>query len=837
MALDTLGGERGPPANTRSSFDEFYLASFEKLAAAAWLTVGDRDLADEAFDESMTRARRGWRHIPKGQSPAALVFLRSFMLVHQPPEALVRSGPVDLETIIAELPIGQRAALVGTYFLGWPLDHLAQALGVSADAVAKRLALACAYISKREQQHDAAASAAALAAASVIEQALADSANAGDPVAQSDLEERLAHHFATKVSGYRPGSPRLGKINRAALVRQLARRVAAAAAVVGVIAIAASLVDFDPPSEDEAAAPVDTRQVVDPPGVSGRTFGPFADGKGGFVSMTAESGALFSNAADGIDWRRESLWNFRAVDIRLILTDFVRTGGRYAVTLEPLSHTGGTIPDVSPRIAVSDDLGEWRLHRLDPGQFADTPGVVPSIDVVGVAAAGANLAASVRVDEAVDYRVYGIDESDVCVLEERDDRITVHLCTGDTIDVAESIEQDRTETVAGDYLYLSENGAPFVAVDPPAAFDPYGLFSFGERFGVLDRATGVLSASEDGRIWEVIYDLATNNRLGLAAGSDTGEVMMVNPASGGWTSYLLSDGVVRQGALPINLEPEAIWVKPQIVSGPAGWAVFVTTSRPWERFSRSEFGWAVRTDDWIASQLPGSDAVSLRSIDGSVSYRYAPRRAWPDDASSPPAIAIGIFGGVRLFEPGTGELLVEISGDRIRASRVADAESVALAPLAESGGPTPRLVTSEGYALAGNLTVGPIIVTAPDGTTTEYADGFVFTNGDISDGVEADVFTGAADPTFRFFDPAGRLEFEIAAADLDVALRPAETDALTGGAPRALIAFSSDGVDWRTIWQTNDDTWYATVAVGDLEVLLTAAQLTGGPIVIQLDGR
>jgi hypothetical protein len=225
--------------------------------------------------------------------------------------------------------------------------------------------------------------------------------------------------------------------------------------------------------------------------------------------------------------------------------------------------------------------------------------------------------------------------------------------------------------------------------------------------------------SPDGVQWRTVYNPPRPNRYGLVEASDGGQLMVVVPAADGWRSVLLNAASATSGRLPTRLDPASVWIKPKLAHGPAGWALFVTTSRPWERTDATR-GWAVDAGEWIVSQLPDSTDVTARSVDGTTSFRYA--------GESPDVVRSG--GDVTLLRPGTAEELVRITGMQIAQSR---------------------------------------------------------------GGVTAD-------------------EAEI----------------------KAQVFFSEDGSSWRVIWESANDTWDGTIAVGGTEIVLSGSRLTGPPITIPI---
>ena len=804
MANDISLGERSPVQRPRPGIVAFCAGLGPELGQAVALAVGNKKAAQRSFNQALARAARQWNRIDT--DAAAWIFGTALSQVERTVDAdLVASGRIhdfplegrgmqqaQLAASVSALPMTQRSVLVATHFSRWTERETAAGLGVPEQTIATRHRRAVGFLCQRHG------------------------------VTPDVLVPALEEYFLREAEGATLTLPDGAGLVRMARRRSLRNRLAIGVLGVALIGAAATLVAVDRPATSFADGPV-PEPTVAPPTTSSQWFGPVSDGSGGFIALNTSSGALFSRSTDGTDWYREALWNSRAVDIRTVVTSFSQSGGQYLAALEP---AGATRQFVAPRIASSRNLEDWLVLDVDVGELPEIEGLLPSARILGMAAAGNRQLVAIRIEDTIDYRAHDVRARDVCVVANDERGITLHLCDGSDIEVA----SPSSRAVAGfdnrNRLFLSEAGQPFTEIDAPREFNPFGLFSFGGRFGLLDDTTTQLVESIDGRDWDPLFAIESESRFGLAAGSLAGGAMIVNPQGDGWESHLIDDGEVASGVLPVEMNPAAVWLKPQIASGPAGWAMFVTASRPWERAGNENPGWAVDTGEWIVSHLPGTETYSVQSRDGATSYRYAPSGRVSSRDVDETRLAQSFFGGVQLFHPVTGDLLVEVDENQIAASRGGFGD-------APSGS-----VELDGWKLEGNVETGPLEVTPPGGQTATYGDGYAFLNGQIGDGVELEIAQDETGASIRFLSelagPSGELVVPIAELRNELATQ-APSSTTPGDPPVASVLFSTDGIEWRVIWESVDDTWYGTIAVGDSEVLLSASQLTGGPIRIPLD--
>jgi len=365
----------------------------------------------------------------------------------------------------------------------------------------------------------------------------------------------------------------------------------------------------------------------------------------------------------------------------------------------------------------------------------------------------------------------------------------------------------------------------------PAFYNPWGIVAFGDQFAMLEESSNQLYLSDDGAAWEPFFELGVENRLGLIESQDD-ELLVISPDRSGWTSNLISGDTAITGSLPLGLDPTTIWIKPQVAVGPAGWAVYLTTSRPWDRREDTVSGWAVHIDDWIIEQRPERSSIRLRSTSTDLLYEYHGLIDREGLILDHPSVRRSQFGGVQLFHPETGDLVVDISGQRIRDAWVSGQDT----DLSLSGvrsEPGQGRVEAGGWSVEGNIRTGPITLVAADGERRVFDDGYAFTNGSTADGIEATIASSQTDGVLSFYDETGGVLVEFDAESVLDNLDPEPDDGEDRA--RAMVLFSPDGVTWEQLWSTNRPTWYGSVAVGDDEILLSTAAFATGPERIPLD--
>lgn len=157
LAFAADAGPAPPTAQLWLDFADFYRSERPGLVRALALTLGDADLAAEAFDEAMTRAYQRWRTVQAMGSPSGWVYRvavnwsRSVLRTRRRRRArplyereAVDGGvraPVDgaVRAALADLDVKHRSVVVCRYLLGLSEEETALALDLPAGTVKSRL--------------------------------------------------------------------------------------------------------------------------------------------------------------------------------------------------------------------------------------------------------------------------------------------------------------------------------------------------------------------------------------------------------------------------------------------------------------------------------------------------------------------------------------------------------------------------------------------------------------------------------------------------------------------------------------------------------------------------
>jgi RNA polymerase sigma factor (sigma-70 family) len=139
------------------AFDAFFLAEHERLFQALYLLTGDRNEADDLAQESLLRAYERWDRVGSMDSPVGYVYRTALNLHRSHLRTLVVrarrvfasvpaedfSGSVaashDVRRALAQLPRGQREALILVEWLGLGSEEAGRVLGIDASSVRGRL--------------------------------------------------------------------------------------------------------------------------------------------------------------------------------------------------------------------------------------------------------------------------------------------------------------------------------------------------------------------------------------------------------------------------------------------------------------------------------------------------------------------------------------------------------------------------------------------------------------------------------------------------------------------------------------------------------------------------
>ncbi|MFL5799367.1 MAG: RNA polymerase sigma factor [Actinomycetota bacterium] len=141
----------------QASFEEFFRASYERLARAMLLVTGQRSEAEDLTQDAFVRIYERWDRVEQMDSPEGYVFRTAMNLYRKRLRRLAvrarrrpQAGKVvdhlqavetraDLLQALTALTDGQREVLVLVDWLGLESDGAGQVLGLSADAVRARL--------------------------------------------------------------------------------------------------------------------------------------------------------------------------------------------------------------------------------------------------------------------------------------------------------------------------------------------------------------------------------------------------------------------------------------------------------------------------------------------------------------------------------------------------------------------------------------------------------------------------------------------------------------------------------------------------------------------------
>ncbi len=139
------------------SFEEFFLEVHERLFQALFLLTGDRSEADDLAQEALLRAYERWDRVGAMESPAGYVYRTALNLyrshvrrlvvrarrvlgavpVEDPSAAVAASH--DVRAALAQLPRGQREALILVEWLGLGSEAAGRMLGIDPSSVRGRL--------------------------------------------------------------------------------------------------------------------------------------------------------------------------------------------------------------------------------------------------------------------------------------------------------------------------------------------------------------------------------------------------------------------------------------------------------------------------------------------------------------------------------------------------------------------------------------------------------------------------------------------------------------------------------------------------------------------------
>ncbi len=152
MVVDT--GEIPVVRMQEPSFEAYYRAQRQHIFRALALTLGNRDLAEDAVDEAMTRTYQHWRTVSSFDNQAGWTYRvglnwarsrlrkrkREILLDQLPEEGTeITFADPDLDRAVKALPIDSRAVVVLRHYLDWSTEEAARALGVRPGTIKSRL--------------------------------------------------------------------------------------------------------------------------------------------------------------------------------------------------------------------------------------------------------------------------------------------------------------------------------------------------------------------------------------------------------------------------------------------------------------------------------------------------------------------------------------------------------------------------------------------------------------------------------------------------------------------------------------------------------------------------
>lgn len=663
------------------------------------------------------------------------------------------------------------------------------------------------------------------------------------------LEERLSEFLHDQADGDLADPTSIATVQRIAKRRSAWTRAAVGLASLTAIVGLASFVptgtepsalvtaqdpadeetDTDEPADEETTSETDAGTESDdnqPPGTPDRASAAppptqriVADGQGGFAAVaasTTEGRTTFVRSDDGIDWYQAGIWQ-HVEDTFVHEMHFV--DGKFVAVLDDKRLPGATPGDlVNPQVAVSTDLTDWRFIELS----LPNPEGASRFRVDDIAITGDDIMLSImEYRDPAGGQLQELFERGMCGFSTTPTTSTVTMCSGELVDF--EVGESLLHHFARRRVLVSEGGG--AAQEQPLALEePVALEVFASDGTLISQEVYVeLEPTMAERIsWP--EERALPELWAIANNSDD-QLLVLREPDGTLLTALESEGSVTE--LPEEIVAPSQFAPRSVVSGPAGWAMLVGPPRTGEI--------EIERDGWAVTGLPGFGSLTITSTDGLERHLYQPTRG-----TVPPYLQWSLFGGVRLFRPGTNELLVELTSEESRGAYAAFTDrSPALPDAATFDG---QLVVDD-WTLSGDPLRGPLFLTSPDGVVQTFADGFAFANGDITDGVEIDLPTGTASLSFfsyrtrplQFFvDGEVIVEFpmrDIHAGLIEPAFAEGVLDAppaIPGSTPSGTsssLLYSPDGVNWQVVDQLATQSQFGEmqVALGDDEILVVRA--------------
>jgi RNA polymerase sigma factor (sigma-70 family) len=147
----------GQTVRATLTFEDFFIAEHERLFKALYVLTGNREEADDLAQEALLRAYERWDRVGTMDSPAGYLYRtalnlhrnrlrgllvrarRVFAAVPEEDPSVPLSASHDVRNAVAQLPRGQREALVLVDWLGLGSEEAGQVLGIEATSLRGRL--------------------------------------------------------------------------------------------------------------------------------------------------------------------------------------------------------------------------------------------------------------------------------------------------------------------------------------------------------------------------------------------------------------------------------------------------------------------------------------------------------------------------------------------------------------------------------------------------------------------------------------------------------------------------------------------------------------------------
>ncbi len=136
-------------------FEHWYVGEHARLFASLFVLSGDRDLAEDATDEALSRALQHWDRVREMESPGGWVYqvavnrlrrvarrraLEQRLLRRLGPRTAAPGPAGEVWDLVRSLPDRQRTAVVLRYLADLTESDIATAMGVTRGTVASTLA-------------------------------------------------------------------------------------------------------------------------------------------------------------------------------------------------------------------------------------------------------------------------------------------------------------------------------------------------------------------------------------------------------------------------------------------------------------------------------------------------------------------------------------------------------------------------------------------------------------------------------------------------------------------------------------------------------------------------